>query len=353
MPKMGRSLSELASEIERQQATKRDFVASSQAIGYAPDGTLALRNGNGGRVFGVTDICHEQLASRLGIPRAYYDRMRLSQPDLLARNVNTWLQAEPKRYMVRTLDGKARALLSDRYRPLDAFDLAQAGFPALAKIGAEVVSCDLTERRLYVKAVVHKVRATVVGDIVEAGVTFGTSEVGLGSVFAHPYILKLSCLNGATMEVGVRKTHVGRSYSGGEDFADLADEYFKDETREASDRAFWMKVRDVIEACCSEERFKGIVGKIEAAAGRKIEKDPVAVIEDVTKRYGFTDDEKGGLLRHLISGGDLSQWGMANAITRLSQDVESYDRASDMERYGGQIIELAPTEWRTLAQSKN
>ena len=57
------------------------------------------------------------------------------------------------------------------------------------------------------------------------------------------------------------------------------------------------------------------------------------------------------MLRYLIEGGDLSQFGLHNAVTRMSQDVEDYDRASDLERVGGKIIELSATEWKTIAEA--
>jgi hypothetical protein len=41
------------------------------------------------------------------------------------------------------------------------------------------------------------------------------------------------------------------------------------------------------------------------------------------------------------------QW----AVTRLAQDAENYDRASDLERLGGRIIELPRSEWRQLAEA--
>lgn len=64
----------------------------------------------------VTDHAHGQIAQRLDIPAKYYNRMRSEAPALLAANVNNWFQEQPERRMIRTLDGKARAFLSDRYR---------------------------------------------------------------------------------------------------------------------------------------------------------------------------------------------------------------------------------------------
>jgi uncharacterized protein (TIGR00255 family) len=50
--------------------------------------------------------------------------MLQEDPELLAANVNNWFHDQPQRRMVRTLDGKARAFLSDSYRTIDNLDVA-------------------------------------------------------------------------------------------------------------------------------------------------------------------------------------------------------------------------------------
>ena len=55
------------------------------------------------------------------------------------------------------------------------------------------------------------------------------------------------------------------------------------------------------------------------------------------------------MLNHLIQGGDLSKFGLSNAVTRFSQDVESYDRASQLEQLGGEVIALPRSEWELIA----
>ena len=47
--------------------------------------------------------------------------------------------------------------------------------------------------------------------------------------------------------------------------------------------------------------------------------------------------EASGILGHLAAGGNLSRWGFANAVTRYAQDVESYDRATELEKLGGKL----------------
>ena len=60
--------------------------------------------------------------------------MRTEQPQLLDRNVNTWLQSDGDRRMIRTLDGQVRAVLSDRISWLDNFDLAENVLPILQRL---------------------------------------------------------------------------------------------------------------------------------------------------------------------------------------------------------------------------
>jgi hypothetical protein len=48
--------------------------------------------------------------------------------------------------------------------------------------------------------------------------------------------------------------------------------------------------------------------------------DPIAVIEKTVKRFNLTEGEGSGILEHLVQGGDLSGFGLLNAVTRYSQD---------------------------------
>lgn len=352
--KAGRTLTELAAEIQRQADSKRDFVAPASKLAmdssspYHP--VLAMQNGSVTR-FGIKDTMHEQIASRLEIPRHYYDRMRTEQPDLLTTNVNTWLKHSQNKYMVRTLDGDARALLSDKYRPLDNIDLAEAVLPKLIDLGVNIESCEITERRLYLKAVTPKITAEVkTGDVVQAGLCISNSEIGGGAIKIEPLIYRLICLNGAIVnDMAMRRAHIGKKHS----FLELdgAEQYYRDETRMADDRAFWLKVQDVVAAMLDGKTFAAIVERWQIATEQKITADPVEVVERTAKRFGLFDAERSSVLTHLIQGGDLSAYGLMNAVTRSAQDVASYDRSTELERLGTQVLELPKQAWRELAEA--
>jgi hypothetical protein len=63
----------------------------------------------------------------------------------------------------------------------------------------------------------------------------------------------------------------------------------------------------------------------------------------------LTEGDKSSVLRHRLRGGDLSAWGLANAVTRTAEDASDYGRATELEAAGGRVIELPPSDWRALA----
>ena len=157
--KSGRSLVELARELERQLGTKKDLLVPLPRTHHstAADGecVLEIDEPDGVQRYGITALARRQLAEKLKIPYAYFERMRTEQPELLDRNVNAWLaREEGERQLLRTLDGQVRAVLSERYRRLDNHDLVEHVLPALQALPeARFESVELTETRLYLKVV--------------------------------------------------------------------------------------------------------------------------------------------------------------------------------------------------------
>ena len=352
--KQGRTLSEVMSELKRQEQVKQDFIGPASAFHLDEDGrTFEVKHNSTGQseVFGTTDLFHRQMGSTLGIPAKYYDQMRTQKPELLAQNVNTWLGDREQNYMIRSMDygyGRvARALLSDRYRRIDNLEIATAVLPLFAgKEEMEVVSCEVTENRLHIKIVNHKLEMAVVpGDYVQAGVAISNSEVGLGAVSVQPLVYRLVCTNGMCVnDFGERKAHVGRSAKALEDSFNI----YSDETVEAEDRAFLLKLRDTTMAAIEESRFAQVVGRLQESTQAKITGRVLDVVELTGKAYDLNQYEQDNILNYLIQGGDLSLYGLSNAITRASQDVESYDRATSLEGIGWQVATMPEAQWKEI-----
>ena len=351
--KQGRALPEVLTELQRQNKSKQDYIGPAEAFRLRDDGrTFEINHivSKEQEVFGTTQLFHRQVAATLGIPAKYYDLMQAQKPDLLAENVNAWFGDRQQSYMIRSMDygaGRvARALLSDRYRRIDNLEIATAVLPLFAgEEGMEVMSCEVTENRLYLKIVNHRLEMACVGDRVQAGVVISNSEVGLGAVSVQPLVYTLACTNGMVVNsMGERRTHVGRAAKAVEDSFFL----YSDEAMEAEDKAFMLKLRDTTMAAIEEARFAQIVGKLEESSHAKITGRVQDVVELTGKAYDLNQNEQDNILNYLIQGGNLSLYGLSNAITRASQDVESYDRATTLEGIGWQVATMEPAQWREL-----
>lgn len=304
-------------------------------------------------VFGTTSLFHRQVASALGIPAKYYDLMQAQKPELLAENVNSWFADKPSSYMVRSMDygaGQvARALLSERYRRIDNMEIATAVLPLFAGNDQyEVMSCEVTENRLYLKVVNHRLEMEVrKGDIVQAGVMISNSEVGLGAVSIQPLVYRLVCTNGMVVnDMGERRHHVGRQAKAVEDSFAL----YSDETMEAEDKAFLLKLRDTTMAAIDEAHFSQVVGRLQESMAVPITGRVQDVVQLTAQSYGINTEEQEGILKYLIEGGNLSLYGLSNAVTRASQDVVSYDRATTLEGIGWQVATMEPQQWKQINQ---
>lgn len=350
-----KTLSQLAQEIERRAESKKDYVVPTNAMYMDVEQKLVF----GDREVAVNDLAHQQIAQDIGIPKPYYDRMRKEAPDLLANNVNRWFRDQPQTRMVRTLDNSARAFLSDRYRPLENEQLAAATLPVLMELGLEPIRCEITDKRLYMKFVDKQMRREI-GEKMGEGherfkltalcpaIVISNSEVGYGALSVLTSVFDEGCTNLSVFkDQSVRKSHIGGRHEVAEGFEAL----LSDKTRELSDAAVFAQITDVVKGAFNEARFSALCDKVTGAAAEKIIGDPVKVIELTAKKFSLTEIVQKAALKHLIERGDLNKWGVASAFTRAAQDVEDVDLQNDMERFGGQIIELPKTEWAELARA--
>jgi len=392
MARIGQSLQALAAEIERRAESKKDFIAPVSKLHVEPytvhdqsgvalagdkndfqrllkqpvilnselrqEPRIVVTNGKA-QPFAMNEIAHGQLAEYAGIPMAYYRRMLEQDPVLLAGNVNRWLKdMSDEARMVRTLDNRCRAFLSNKYRTLENEDLAEVVLPVLLDLKLIIISCEITDRRLYIKAIDQRITrdvptgkamgdgSHVFFDTVSPGIVISNSEGGCGALSVETVIYTKACTNLAMMGTSLRKYHTGaRAATTDEVYALLTDD-----TKRATDKAVWMQVRDLVRAGFDEAKFAASCDKLGAAAKSRIEPDQVVeVVERTGRRFSFNEGERKGILARLIEGGDLSRYGLHAAITRHSQEEAiAYDRSTEMERIGGEVIEMGANDWQQL-----
>jgi len=365
----GRTLQSLADELERQRQTRKDFIAPQEKLRVVADGTRGIViDGLNGQPLTLTPHAHRQVADHLAIPQKYYERMRSEQPALLAENMNTWLKAAgAEKRMVRTLGGEVRAFMSQKFRPLDNFELAEAVLPKLVELNVQITSCELTETRMYIKgilpdlsddlpagavwgsghAAVAEYRGNQPGKVV-AAIVISNSEVGAGTLRVEPSVFTTWCTNLAIIsQAAMRKYHIGRAFEAQEDLS-----IYRDETREANDKAFWLKVGDVTNAAFDRKIFESAVALIRSAAGNRIiSNDLPAVVDAIVEQLALPERAASGILTQLARGGDLTAWGLSSAITALANTTGDYEAATELERAGGKVLALEGRDWKKISEA--
>jgi len=293
--------------------------------------------------FGLTELAHRQIADRLNIPKKYYDRMMKVAPELLLSNVNNWLQIEPENRLVRTMDGKIRAYLSDRYKEMDNFFVMSAFLPTLKQHqDLMVMSHSLTDNRMYIQFQFPKLRGEVkVGDTVTAGIVITNSEVGLGALDIREMIWRLSCSNGMITSSLKRSTHLGGNIG--------YEVYYSQDTMEKRRMALQGELKDVFSNAITQASFDKKLIELRQATKDVIENRPTEFIKKVVRKFSLSETDGENVLLNMYKEGNLNRYGLINGVTYLSHGTENRDKQFEFESMANDIIELKPSEWKVLA----
>lgn len=350
------TIDRLVERVQAENIRKHDFISptgvmtASDVYGEPRLNFRVNRGSDETTSFNLEQVAHENLSQLCGIDMRYYRKLlELPSKELWATNVNQWLPGVSNR-TVRTFDGEyeddlgmrstgsVRCLMSDRYWCLDNSDLLAALIPQFEKRELTVLTSNLSERHMVIKAVSPKMIAEVphVGDRVQGGIAVGNSEVGQGSLWITEYDYVLSCTNGMVGEKERKYTH--RSGKSGEDDSNFSS--YSSETKRKTNEAFWAQIAEDIDRCFDEERFAGRVSNYgDAAADEVHENQEARVISTVCSESGVPKDDWDKVLRHYHRGGQENRWGVAQAVTRYAQDVEDFDLATSLESAGRKVMD--------------
>jgi hypothetical protein len=336
--------------------------------------------------FQIAENCHRQIAGRLGIPWKYYDRLLRDHRDLVMDQVNALFEREPETRLLRTLDGKARAFLSDRYRPLDHGEVLEQVLPPIVKgdIKSTLLSSTVTDNHMYMKVLFtddslaidlgatpngrhdngwggnvdldsqHLVIAERDGgrDIVRPGAIIGNSETGHGSLFIKGFLFRSYCLNGCVWGMeeafSYSRNHIGGKLTEGQNF-----EVFSDDTRRKQDELIIAEVTDALKTMVNPERVRAMGERLRSLkTGLQVE-DPFAAVDVLAKELDIREGEKKGILTSLLRDSDFTQWGLINAVTEQAnaEDI-SYERACEFEQLGAQIASFSSQRWQKIATAE-
>lgn len=349
----GRGIEEVVKELERQNVVKKDYLCDTNAltVKFKGENKLPLLCGINGDMQ-LTEHAHGQLASFLKIPMGYYSRLRLEEFDLFEKNINTWLERSDKRKLVRTLDNKVRAFLPYNYRPTDCLDLVQGVTPVFDENGLKIISAEITETRCYVKTILDvpfEIKSNVKDDIVQMGIAIRGSEVGAGGVKVEPFVNRVVCTNGMIASKSMSEYALTKGDEGG--WNEIT-KYLTKETLAEINKAFLMKLNDVIRGIMQSDSFMKIRERLEMAFHQKVDvKEREKFIHKVISKVGVSK-QKEEITKNFMEEGDFSRYGVLNAITRAANVQVDYDIATSLEYAGDKVLTLSDTEWRVLQEAK-
>ena len=202
---------------------------------------------------------------------------------------------------------------------------------------------------MYIKVVNSALEAEVApNDVVQAGLLISNSEVGLGSVSIQPLIYRVRTETGMFVnDSATKRNHVGRT-----NFAEIHFQLNSTESCTLDDHAFLQTIQRSVRNSANTQRFHNVVEMMRRARTQPMDPRNIpAVVKQAGKEFGITESEQSGVLQRLLANDDMTQYGLANAVTHHSQDVENYDRATDLEGIGYSIMAMPQNQWNRINQA--
>lgn len=323
-----------------------DAIATGEALEFAPrDGSglsLSLRNQPSRDLH---PHALRQAAYKAGVPGAFItDLASAVEPwrrdmaaDILNRHFHESQAVERdslpgKRFLVRAVQNQSRAILSDRFRRLDSRPLVETFAKGCASIGAVPVDGVVSDLRLALKAFLPIVFEPIPGEVMCLGIEWGNSDFGTAKHSLRAYILRLTCLNGATMEDSLAQVHLGGRLADNVEFSEKT--YQLDTATQASamgdliQNVLGPKHVDLLLATIKSAGEKQINWKgAKSAIEKRLLKSELQLVQDAFESQDVINLPAGN-----------SVWRMSNAISWIAGKTVDQDRSLELQRLAGEVL---------------
>jgi hypothetical protein len=177
----------------------------------------------------------------------------------------------------------------------------------------------------------------------------GNSETGRGKTFIRGFFYRDYCTNGCVFgsedAFEFSRTHLGGRLLDGIDY-----EIMSDTSKALEDKAIVSQVSDVMHALADREFHQKMADRLRSLTHTSALRRPVAAMQQLAKDMDLSQSETDQALTNLLTDNDLTQWGAVNAVTRLANDAEDYERANELEKVGAAIIDLNRNQWTRYAE---
>ena len=237
---------------------------------------------------------------------------------------------DPAKYLVRTVDGEHRGVLSPSYRRLDSRPLLDSFIAGCKAMGAVPYDGIASDVKVAVRAIIPRV-FNVNGDVFCLGLAWQNSDFGSGAYGITGWILRLLCDNGAMTESVLKQIHLGRKLDDAE--------IFSRETYELDTKTMVSATTDIVRALLSPGALDKRVETIKAASEREVEF--AQAVRPVREQLTKGEFEKA---KEAFEGRDewnlpagKSQWRASNALSWIAQDADD-DRKLELQSMAGKVL---------------
>lgn len=283
----------------------------------------------------------EQVARRAEIPVAYVSDLIEGEPwqrDLLAEIFNRHYRIGfgPQRFLLRSVKQQLRGFLSDRYRRLDSRPLLEAFTEICQEMNAVPIAGEASDVRVAVKAILPIVFEPMSGEVIALGIEWSNSDFGAGTHSVRCYVLRLTCLNGATTEDLLKQVHVGGR---------LAEEIeWSQSTYELDTKTSVSALTDTVRHAFSPKNVNGMLLGIQRAHEKQIDwrgfaRTPIAKrllkSELDAAKAAFESED----VVNLPAGQSI--WRASNALSWIAKTTQDIDRRLELQRLAGEVLDGA------------
>lgn len=342
-------LEQLVTTLDAQSRLKRDTIVTGSGLMHK-DGKLWVRDGLTG--YAPTTFCHSQIATKLNIPKKYYDRMLTDNPELLDHNINMWLAKDKEaKYLLRMFGFEggdvsvARAFLSDSFNIIDNFDVLNTALRAIKDMGVKVriEKATVSEKRMYLHITCPEVEVEAqqllkdylrdngagAGNGVVAGLVICNSEVGCGSFEIKPRAVIIKCNNGLIGTDSIRRVHLGHKMNEG-------DIVWSERTQQANMRLILNQTQDAVKHFLSPDYVGKMIANISTAHEIKLER-PIDTVQNLCHELEIADALKRDVLKYFCEDGDSTASGVFHAVTRAAQSMNA-DAQFEVEKGAYELL---------------
>jgi len=371
------SLQNLLLKVQDQASRTADYLAPTHDLqkitsdNGRPQVVIEQRGGEPTKIFDINDVAFTQIAGHAEIDARTARRLQSEYSPEFDALINAIWQKKPAVRMLRThaaemaagdytgaavSDGLLRAFVSDKFKTFDNVNLMEAALPQLMDSPLQVVTADVTDKRLYLRlrSLTQTGTGASVGDIMANGIGLQNSEVGAGSVSVYQIAWTLACLNGMQTQNKTRSSHI-TSARDSDDWGLLSDA-----AKDADNHALELKIRDLVGVYSSRDAFDAVIEQMKQAAADVIDGvavEKTAVVENLGKVMQLTKKETSSVLDGLLNtigqagyeqGQPISRATLVNAVTAVANKADA-DDVDAWQLRGGQVLNMKAADWNRVA----